>query len=104
MAGLYEWTRECDEETLAAMDAWNVADCDWVYPDCATLNAAENEEYASIFSDIQTRISETIPAFITGTKPMSEWDSFIQAIKDMNIDRCIEIKQQELDRYYSRMD
>lgn len=104
MAGLYEWTRECDKETLAAMDAWNVADCDWVYPDCATLNAAENEEYASIFSDIQTRISETIPAFITGTKPMSEWDSFIQTIKDMNIDRCIEIKQQELDRYYSRMD
>lgn len=35
---------------------------------------------------------------------MSEWDSFIQTIKDMNIDRCIEIKQQELDRYYSRMD
>jgi putative aldouronate transport system substrate-binding protein len=47
-------------------------------------------------------ISETIPQFITGQKPMTEYDAFVEQLKSMNIDRCIEIQQAALDRYIAR--
>ena len=37
-----------------------------------------------------------------GVKDMSEWDGFVQTLKDMDIERCIELKQNALNRYYER--
>ena len=67
-----------------------------------SLSAEESEAYYAKYSDIQTLISENLSQFATGVRPMSEWDSFVQQIKDMGIEDCIAIKQEALDRYYQR--
>jgi len=103
MGGLYEWTRELKEGTVDCMDAWSQADYDWVFPICATMNAEESYEFSSIMSDLQTYIEENIPAFIIGDKNMdADWDTFVETVKSMNIERAIELKQSQLDRYYAR--
>jgi putative aldouronate transport system substrate-binding protein len=67
-----------------------------------TLTSDEGTEYANIYGDISTMLSETIPQFITGQKPMSEYDAFVEQLKSMNIERCIVIQQAALDRYLAR--
>ena len=53
-------------------------------------------------ADIDTYVKESIPKFITGQLSMDEWDGFVKQIKDMNIDRAIELHQAALDRYNNR--
>lgn len=104
-AAIYDWTREkqmVSEEEWAAYDIWgNSASGDWVMPP-VTMTSEEGSEYATIFGDIDTLITETIPLFITGAKPMTEYGQFIDQLKSMNIDRCIDIQQAALDRYMNR--
>lgn len=105
MPGLYEWTRELtDKEALDCINTWYNADDDWVYPENASMTMEEGNEYATIWGDISTLVQENIVSFIIGARPMSEFDAFIDQLKGMNIERCIEIKQASLDRYFDRLD
>lgn len=105
MSGLYEWTREITSEgTQMCLDAWSSAGCDWVFPSAATMNAEENYEFAAIMSDIQTFIEENVAAFVFGDKDIdTEWNAFIETIYSMDIETAIELKQNQLDRYYGRL-
>jgi hypothetical protein len=38
-----------------------------------------------------------------GLESFDNFDAFIEEIKEMGIERVIEIKQQSLDRYYNRL-
>lgn len=67
-----------------------------------TLSVEESETYSPLVSDLATKAAETISKFVNGDKPMSEWDSFIEELKSMNIDTCIELKQAAYDRYQER--
>ena len=84
------------------MEDWGAAGTDYRFPGPATMSAEENQEYSRIFTDLQTYVKESVLAFITGEKSMDEYDAFIETIKEYNIDRCIELKQAALDRYYAR--
>ena len=67
-----------------------------------TLTTEEGNEYANIYGDIDTLVRESIPSFITGAKPLSDWDAFVSQIRSMGIDRCIALQQAALDRYNAR--
>lgn len=62
----------------------------------------EASEYASIFNEVQKYVNETIYSFISGAKSLDDYDAFIQQIKNMNIDRAIEIKQKAYNNYLNR--
>jgi putative aldouronate transport system substrate-binding protein len=53
--------------------------------------------------DIQTFVSESVLAFINGTKSFDEYDAFIQQVKDMGVEEAVQIKQAALDRYNARI-
>jgi putative aldouronate transport system substrate-binding protein len=102
----YDWERELTP-TMSdkAKGAGSVWDKGWenteTLPD-VTVSSDESAEYSSIYSDISTLIQEASAAFIAGQRPISEFDAFVEQIKSMNIDRCIEIQQAALDRYNNR--
>jgi putative aldouronate transport system substrate-binding protein len=102
---LYDWTRErptVSDEEWAAYDVWGKsASGDWVMPP-VTLTSEEGTEYANIYGDISTLVTETIPQFITGQKKLADYGAFVNQLKSMNIDRCIAIQQAALDRYAKR--
>ncbi|NTV88895.1 MAG: extracellular solute-binding protein [Clostridiales bacterium] len=62
----------------------------------------ESTEFSVKINDIATFAMENIHKFIQGKTPMTEYDSFVQKMKDMGIDKCIALKQAALDRYNAR--
>lgn len=62
----------------------------------------ESSEQAKIITQVSTLLSEEFMKFVMGQKPMEEYDAFVAEMKKMNIDRAIELKQGQLDRYNKR--
>ncbi len=91
------------EAGLAARDIWDYNRDDAnTLPEAVELNADEADEHSSIYSDINTRLQEGIAQFITGARPMEEWDSFVEELYDMGIEDCIALQQAAYDRYLAR--
>ena len=68
------------------------------------MTIAESEEFNRTYSDIATNVSESVLAFITGSKPLTDatWEELVSGIEGMGIQKCIDIKQAALDRYLQR--
>ena len=72
-------------------------------PTRLSFTAAESDEYASTIGDIEARADEQIVRFVIGELNLdSDWDDFVQELKDMGLERCVELKQDALDRYDQR--
>ncbi|SFP74673.1 extracellular solute-binding protein [Caldicoprobacter faecalis] len=67
-----------------------------------TFTPEESAEVAKIMNEINTYVDEMTMKIIMGTEPVSKVDEFQKTIKDMGIDKAIEIYQRALDRYYAR--
>ncbi len=83
------WTQAGDEAFAALMPP-------------LTPTAEEATEYSNIINDINKYCDESISAFVSGTRPLSELDSFVETLKSMRIERAIEIQQAGYDRYLKR--
>lgn len=66
------------------------------------LTEEENSELAVIQSDIDSFVESEELKFITGVKSMDEFDSYVDSLKKMNVERYIEIYQAAYDRYMQR--
>lgn len=71
----------------------------YCYPNVNILTTEESSELNAIYTDISVIMHESLVAFITGQKPLSEWDAYVKTIQDMGIDRYVEILQTAYDRY-----
>ncbi len=104
--GLYNWGMFDPiyegNSALNAYDEFNKDKFDLMLPSCMTLTDAENSEYVTLYTDIQTLVRENTVKFITGEQSLDEYDAFVEQLKTYNIDRCIELKQAALDRYNAR--
>lgn len=104
-ACIYHWDREwagLPQDSLDAVKIWE-KDNDGAYKmPPTTLTADEGAEYSKIMGDIETYRNEMVVKFILGTEPLTNYDSFVEQIKMMNIDRAIALQQAALDRFNSR--
>lgn len=55
------------------------------------LSLAESDEYANIMVTVSTFALENCAKFVTGRRPMSEWDSFVKDLEKLDVARAIEI-------------
>lgn len=58
----------------------------------------EAAELARLNTEVETYVSETLLKFVTGQTPI-DWDKYVTTAKALGIDRILEIKQQQYDRY-----
>jgi putative aldouronate transport system substrate-binding protein len=86
-----DWQRQIQTD-------WDKARRDILLPPI-TLNADDTTRVANIMADIKTYVDEMTVKFIVGQEPLSRYDQFVQNIRNMNIDRAVEIYQTALDRY-----
>jgi putative aldouronate transport system substrate-binding protein len=105
--GWCDWERELagvSEAGVAMMDEWAAYDnTDYMLPTFLSMTSAENSEYSTLYTDIETYVNEEIVSFINGTSDIdAEWDNYITIIQSLDIERCCALKQQALDRYNSR--
>ena len=92
-----------DQRQLDAMAVWtsNIDDL-WNYPIGASMTAEETDEYNGYYSDISTYLSTETVSFVTGARDLATFDDFISTLKSMGAERCVEIRQESLNRYYSK--
>lgn len=67
-----------------------------------TFTTEESDELSLIMTDINTYVSENRINFIYGNRSVEEFDAFRSAIREMGIDRALEIYQAAYDRYLAR--
>ncbi|WMJ86699.1 extracellular solute-binding protein [Anaerocolumna sp. MB42-C2] len=61
----------------------------------------EADEIADIKSTLGTYRDEAAAAFITGTRPLSDWDKYIQELNDIGLQKYLEVSQKAYDRMLS---
>ena len=76
------------EVLLAWYDIWGNPDFyrydgTMVWPDCMTYDAEDTSYLNSVGTDINTFISENYLQFVDGSKPMSDWDSYIDTLTSL---------------------
>lgn len=59
----------------------------------------ENIQLSAIATDIESFTDEQVVNFITGAKPLSEWDSYVSSLNNMNLERYLGIYQAAYDRW-----
>lgn len=92
-------------DAKAASDIWlSSYDNAWILPGALSYTEEESSELSALKADIATYNSEAVLAFIIGTKEITDetWSEYQNTIISMDIERCKEIYQGALDRYYLR--
>ena len=93
------------DEEMHLIEVWNNGECDTrdVLPSSGlSLTSDEAAAYSAGFSDIRTHAQQNILAFITGTRSIDEYDTFVEELESMNVDECTQILQDALNRYNQR--
>lgn len=92
------------EKQQECVDFWSEHSGDgaYVYPTAVSLTTEESDRFNSAYSDIATYVQSETLAFITGNRPLSEYDSFCNTIHSMGIEDLTAIYQDALDRYNAR--
>jgi putative aldouronate transport system substrate-binding protein len=88
-------------DVLQSMIEWSKPGNDYVMPPL-THNNEENQTISRVMTDINTYVTEEQLKFIMGTRPLDEFDAFVEQVKSMGIDEIIQIKQTALERYKNR--
>ena len=92
-------------EQLSSWDDWTNANLDYskALPSKEMLNVDEKSEYAALYSDIETFLSEAIIKYIIGDFSFDTYDTdFVGMLESMNIQECIDLYQGALDRYLTK--
>ena len=58
----------------------------------------ENKVYTEKWPDIETYVKENVVKFITGNRALSEWDVYVDTLKQMGIEEVVAVKQAWYDR------
>lgn len=85
-----------------ALDVWSANDHEKHVMPQLTLTQDETNQYSRIMSDITTYRDESVVAFILGTKPIDEFDAYVEQIKSLGIDQATEIQKNAYDRFQKR--
>ncbi|WP_066186882.1 extracellular solute-binding protein [Gracilibacillus timonensis] len=63
------------------------------------LTKDEQDEINTIEVDLESYVRQMEAKFITGVEPISNWESYVGTIENMNIERYVEIYQAAYDRW-----
>ena len=67
-----------------------------------TPTEEESKELATITNEMDTYVEEMMLKFIFGTESLDNWDTYIQTLEGMNLQRAVEIEKAAYERYNAR--
>lgn len=88
-----------DKNIWAAEIMFKNTDNAYELPLSLNMTADEMTEFSAIMADVETSVKENIVKFILGDRPLDEWDAYVATLKEMKLDRAVELKQASYDRY-----
>lgn len=92
--------------TVEAGDVWfdgtNQKAVEWIYPTAVTMTPDETTESSVIYNAISSYIKEMSLKFLTGEESLDNFDDYLQSLKNMKMDRLLEVRQAAYDRFLAR--
>ena len=67
-----------------------------------TYTVEDNDRHATLWNDIKTYSDEMILKFITGAEPIENFDNYMETLRGMGIEECLQISQNTYDAYMSK--
>ena len=67
-----------------------------------TPTPEESREFAQIMNEINTYRDEMELKFILGTENLSGWDTYVNTVRRLGLDRALAIQEAALTRYNAR--
>lgn len=67
-----------------------------------TLTSEEAEEYSNIYADVSTYTWEMLYSFIMGTASLDDYDTYLDRMNQLGVEKMVALQQQALDRLNSR--
>ena len=64
-----------------------------------TYTDEENQIMRSVQTDIETYVNEMLAKFVTGKTPFTEWDNYVQTLKNMGLDKYMQVYKSAYQRY-----
>ncbi len=61
------------------------------------FNQEQSERLAILNTDIQSYVEQMEARFITGEEPLSNWDTYVETLKQLNVDELIQLHQEVYD-------
>ena len=86
---------------VEAKQAWNKVQASGAFPP-VSLTPDESQKLGTIMNEVKTHVDEMFLKFVMGQEPLSNFDKYIQTLKDMKIEEAIQIQQSALERYGKR--
>ncbi len=89
------------ERFLAMMDIWSIPDYNGEYdfPTGISYTDDQQERINEYSNDLVTYISENYLGFIDGSKPMTEWDSYVAGCEDFGMSDILDVYQEAYEAY-----
>lgn len=89
-----DWHAECNAwQEQFVVDPWP-----FIYS-----TADESEVINTYMVDIETYVNENATAFITGTKSLDNFDSYIEGLDALKLQEVLTVKQNQYSRYYEAL-
>lgn len=82
-------------------DQWKTDNLKHVLPP-VTISAEESGEFSRIITDVNTLVDELTIKIILGTEPLESYTKLTERLKELNIDRAVEIQQAAYERFQKR--
>lgn len=90
------------DEQKATPEVWGASNAKKHALPPITPTAEESKEFSTIMNEINTYRDEMTLKFMFGTESLDNFDTYVQNIKNMGLDRALEIQNAALDRYNAR--
>ena len=89
-----DWHAECNAwQEQFVVDPWP-----FIYS-----TADESEVINTYMTDIETYVDENATAFITGTKSLDNFDSYVEGLDALKLQEVLTVKQNQYSRYYEAL-
>lgn len=92
------------ERLLEMHNTWLIKDYkgEMDVPTSMTFTEEQELEINEYSNEITTYINENYLAFLDGSKPMSEWDTYVNNLNALGLSRCLEIYQEAYSSFMVR--
>lgn len=96
-----KFAQEGGEGIAACYDVWDDFEYDAAYewPAGLVLDDERTEKAAFYSNDVSTYCAENYLAFLDGSKPLTEWDSYVEGLNNIGLTALTSIYQECLDEY-----
>ena len=97
----YTWKVPGNEIGYTYLQDWEKVSHDnaYVWPSGIQYTQEQSETRAFYGSDLQTYMEENYVAFLDGSKPLSEFDAYVEALHGIGLDEVLAACQEAYDAY-----